>query len=116
MAKGKCNACMKKYSPSERREINKAFEKLKQMIAIKEQYGIPFEKIFNDETLKYDVHGKGFFTFKAHGRDKSQIRLLYRFVRIEEQKFEVEMHMVLIKRRTDNEYMKEFQRYVACYA
>lgn len=117
MRKEKGNDCMKKYSPSERREIHKAFEKLKQMIAIKEQYGIPFEKIFNDETLKYDVldNDKGFYTFKAHGRDKAQIRILYKFVRMPEQKFEVEMHMVLIKRRTDNEYMKEFQRYVACY-
>lgn len=65
------------------------------MIAIKEQYGIPFEKIFNDETLKYDVfdNDKGFYTFKAHGRDKTQIRILYKFVRMSEQKFEVEMHM-----------------------
>ena len=52
MAKEKCNECMKKYSPSERREINKAFEKLKQMIAIKEQYGIPFEKIFKHYLTK----------------------------------------------------------------
>lgn len=107
--------CMKKYSASEIREINKAFKKLKRMIAVKEQYGIPFEKIFNDETLKYDVLGNGFYTFKAHGRDKAQIRILYKFIRMPEQEFEVEMHMVLIKRRTDNEYMKEFQHYVACY-
>lgn len=60
--------------------------------------------------------GNGFYTFKAHGRDKAQIRILYKFVRMPEQEFEVEMHMVLIKRRTDNEYIKEFQRYVACYA
>ena len=61
------NECIKKYSPSERKEIIKAFEKLKNMIAIKEQYGLPFEKIFNNESLKYDVLGKGFYTFKAHG-------------------------------------------------
>ena len=108
--------CMKKYSPSERREIDKAFEKLKQMIAVKEQSGIPFEKIFNNETLKYDVLGNGFYTFKAHGRDRAQIRILYKFVRMSEQKYEIEMHMISIKRRTDKEYMKEFQRYVASYA
>lgn len=110
------NRCMKKYSPSERREIIKAFEKLKQMIAVKEQYGVPFEKIFDDEVIKYDILGKGFYTYKAHGRDKAQIRILYKFIRMSEQEFEVEMHMVLIKRRTDKEYMKEFQRYVACHA
>ena len=115
MAKEKGNECIKKYSPSEKREIEKAFDKLKQMIAVKEQYGIPFEKIFNDEAIKYDTFSKGFYTFKAHGRDKAQIRILYKFVRMSEEKFEVEMHMVLIKRRTDKEYIKEFERYVSCY-
>lgn len=36
--------CVKKYSPNEKREVLKAFEKLKEMITIKEQYGVPFEK------------------------------------------------------------------------
>lgn len=73
------------------------------------------EEYLNNETLKYDVLGNGFYTFKAHGRDKSQIRLLYRFIRISEQKFEVELHMVAIKRKTSKDYMKEFQSYVECY-
>ena len=116
MAKEKGNECIKKYSQSERREINKAFEKLKSMIEIKEQYGVPFEKIFNDETLKYDVLGNGFYTFKAHGRDNAQIRILYRFIRKSEWQFELEMHMVSIKRRTNKEYIKKFEKYVECYA
>lgn len=109
-------SCIKKYSPSEKKEIIKAFEKLQQMIEIEESYGVPFEKIFNNETLKYDVLGDGFYTFKAHGKDKSQIRLLYRFIRISERKFEVELHMAAIKRKTNKDYIKEFQSYVACYA
>ncbi len=108
--------CIKKYSPNEKKEIIKALKKLKQMIEIEESYGVPFEKIFNNETLKYDVLGNGFYTFKAHGRDKSQIRLLYRFIRISEQKFEIELHMVAIKRKTSKDYMKEFQNYVECYS
>ncbi len=106
------NECMKKCSPSEKREITKAFQKLKEMILIEEQYGIPFEKIFNNETLKYDVFGHGFYTFKAHGKDKAQIRILYKFIRLSKQKFELELHMVSIKRRNDKDYMKEFHRYV----
>ena len=110
------NKCIKKYSPSERREIIKACEKLKNMIAVEKEYGVSFERIFNNESLKYDVLGKGFYTFKAQGRDKAQIRILYKFVRKTMQDFELEIHMVSIKRRNDNTYMKEFQRYVDCYA
>ena len=129
--------CMKKYSPSERKEILKAFEKLQKMIVTEERYGIPFEKIFNNASVKHDVFGNGFYTFKAHGRDKAQIRILYKFIRKTMEDFErsrettfvhekvaivdseclfcLEMHMVSIKRRNDNAYMEDFQRYVDCY-
>lgn len=107
--------CIKKYSPDEKKEVIKAFEKLKQLIKVKEEYGVPFEKVFNHESIKYDIFGKGFFTFKAHGKDNAQIRILYRFVRMSERKFELEMHMVSIKRRTNNDYMQKFQKYVECY-
>lgn len=117
MAKTKIDEykCMKNYSMDEKREIIKAFEKLRGLIEEKEKYGEPFEKIVNNETIKYDVHGNGFYTFKAHGKNKSQIRILYKFVRIAEQKFGLEMHMIEIKRRTDKDYMDKFKRYVECY-
>lgn len=57
------NECIKKYSHSEKQEIAQVFEKLNQMISTEEKYGISFEKIFNNETLKYDVLGHGFYTF-----------------------------------------------------
>ncbi|MBR4026478.1 MAG: hypothetical protein IKJ01_02820 [Lachnospiraceae bacterium] len=107
--------CIKKFSPSEKREIFKAFDKLKDMITLEEQYGRPFEKVFNNEALKYDILGNGFYTFKAHGRDHCQIRILYKFNRMLSQDFEVEIHMVSIKRRDDKSYMRDFQRYVECY-
>lgn len=107
--------CIKKYSPNEKKEIVKAFEKLRQMIEVEENYGVPFEKIFNNETLKYDILGSGFYTYKAHGKDKAQIRILYRFVRMPERRFELEMHMVSIKRRSDKDYIKKFERYVESY-
>ena len=109
-------ADLKKYSPSEKREIEKAFEKLKTLIETEERYGIPFEKIFNNETVKYSVLGNGFYTFKAHGKDKAQIRILYKFIRKTMQEFELEMHMVWIKRKNNKDYIREFQRYVDYYA
>ena len=36
---------------------------------------MPFEKIFNNESIKYDVFDKNFYIFKGHGRDKAQIRI-----------------------------------------
>ena len=117
MIKKNCDSynCIKKYSPNEKKEISKAFEKLRQMIEIKENYGVPFEKIFNNETFKYDIFGNGFYTFKAHGKDNAQIRILYRFIRMPERQFELEMHMALIKRKTDNSYIKKFEQYVEGY-
>lgn len=107
--------CIKKFSPSQKREICKAFEKLKNMIAVEESYGVPFEKIFNNDAIKYDILGNGFYTFKAHGKDKSQLRILYKFVRYADQNYELEMHKVSIKRNNDKTYIKEFQEYVSCY-
>lgn len=107
---------LKKYSPSEKKEIEKAFEKLHKMIDVEESYGVPFEKIFNNDTIKYDILGGGFYTFKSQGRDRSQIRILYKFIREKQGEYNLEMHMVYIKRRTDKEYMKDFANYVANYA
>lgn len=110
------NKCMRKYSIEQKREIEKAFLKLEELILVQEQNGILFEKIFNNETIKYDQHNKGFYTFKAHGRDRTQIRILYRFIRTGKKEFKLEMHMVSIKRRNDNGYMHEFQNYANSYA
>lgn len=109
------NKVLKKYSPSERKEILKAFDKLRQLIDTEESYGCSFEKIFNNDSIKYDVFQHNFFTFKSQGRDRSQIRILYKFVRGTQGDYDLELHMVRIKRRNDKEYMKEFADYVANY-
>lgn len=85
------------------------------MIQIEESYGNAFEKIYNNETLKYDILGNGFHTFKYQGRDRSQIRLLYRFIRKENGDYEIQLHKVYIKRRNTKEYMKTFEGYVKEY-
>lgn len=106
---------VKKFSPSERKEIFKAFDKLRRMINVEESYGTPFERIFNNDAIKYDILGKNFYTFKSQGRDKAQIRILYKFVRTENE-YDLELHMVKIKRRNDKDYMKDFADYVEHYA
>lgn len=106
---------VKKFSPDERKEINKAFDKLKYLIAENERYGIRFEYIYNDDSIKYDILGKGFYSFKARGKDRTQIRILYKFERTSKESYKLEMHMVVIKRRNDKAYIKDFQDYVNNY-
>ena len=106
---------IKKFSPDERKEINKAFDKLKYLITEKERYGTEFECIYNDDSIKYDILGKGFYSFKARGKDRAQIRILYKFERINKKDYVLEMHMAVIKRRDDKTYMKDFQDYVNRY-
>ncbi len=72
------DACRKNINANtETRElILKALDKLKSKILLYECQGITFDKILNDETVKYDKHGDA-YTFKFHGRDNAQLRLLY---------------------------------------
>lgn len=107
---------LKKYSPSEKREVIKAFDKLKNLIDTEESYGTMFEQIFNNETIKYDILGSGFYTFKAQGRDRSQMRLLYHFSRLANGEYDLQLHKAYIKRRSGKEYMSEFASYVEEYA
>lgn len=107
---------LKKYSPSEKREVIKAFGKLKSLIDTEESYGIMFENIYNNDTIKYDILGSGFYTFKAQGKDRSQIRLLYHFTRLENGEYTLQLHKVYFKRRTGKEYLNEFALYVEEYA
>ena len=115
MAKEKNIKLLKKYSPTERQEILKVFDKLKKKIDTEEYYGIHFEKIYNNDSIKYDIFKEGFYTFKAQGKDRSQIRILYRFVRNADGKYDIQLHDVYIKRRNTKEYMNEFKEYVEDY-
>lgn len=91
----------------------KAMQKLERQIKELEANGKPFERLFNNETIKYDVLGKNFFTYKFRGDDSSQLRILYRFVRNKNGTFDIECHKIAVKRRSGKEYIKEFEAYAA---
>lgn len=91
----------------------KAMQKLERQIKELEANGKPFEKLFNNETIKYDVLGKNFFTYKFRGDDSSQLRILYRFVRNKNGTFDIECHKIAVKRHSGKEYIKEFEAYAA---
>lgn len=72
-------ACLKKLNKQNRNlknEVLRAAKRVGERIVEYSNEGITFENIYNDNVVKYDKHGC-FFTYKHHGRNKSQIRLLY---------------------------------------
>lgn len=101
---------LKKVSANERRAIDKGMEKLRCMIEQYEHQGQPFEKICNNDTIKYDILGGNFFTFK-HQSQQMPLRILYRFKRTKDD-FNLEVHMAYIKKYADKRYMKTFAEYV----
>lgn len=103
---------MKKFDPKEQELINRAMNKLDNQISIIEASGTKFEKIFNNDAIKYDILGKGFYTYKFVAENSSQLRLLYRFVRNEDESYIIQCHKVEIKRRSGKEYIKKFEAYV----
>lgn len=105
---------LKKFDIKEQELINRAMKKLERQITTLESTGTPFEKLFNNEAIKYDVLGKGFYTYKFVAENSSQLRILYRFVR-EENDFILECHKVEVKRRSGKGYIKDFEEYVKNY-
>lgn len=97
-----------------KKSIDKGMERLLALIKGKEESGEMFEKIFNNETIKYDVLSERFFTFKAHGSDSTQLRLLYEFKREGNDTYIV-LHKFFEKRRTNNKYITIFKEYVKNY-
>ena len=106
---------MKKHDPKEQELIIRAMNKLENQINVIESGGTRFEKIFNNDAIKYDILGKGFYTYKFVAENSSQLRLLYRFVRKENGDFVLECHRVEIKRRSGKDYTKKFEEYVKNY-
>ena len=105
----------KKLDNKEKELVDRALNKLDKQIRIIESTGIPFEKIFNNDSIKYDVLGKSFYTYKFIAENSSQIRILYRFVRKDQNDYDIECHKVEVKRRSGKEYIKKFEEYVKAY-
>ena len=105
---------LKKFDIKEQELINRAMKKLERQITTLESSGTPFEKLFNNDAIKYDVLGNGFYTYKFIAENSSQLRILYRFVR-KENGFILECHKVEIKRRSGKGYIKDFEEYVKNY-
>ncbi len=98
-----------KSSQTLKREINGALDKLIFLISEKENYGESFEKIFNNPVIKYDIFPNNFYTFKYHCHDSAQLRLLYRFIRNDDNSIIIELHDFYHKKKNDKKYIKHFE-------
>jgi len=115
-----CKNWQKDLTKEERKVVDAAMEKLHTLIDTIEATGTPFEKIFNNDVIKYDVLGNNFFTFKYKGPSSTQVRILYHFKRTSENSYVLDIHDVYIKHKDlpkgkKNEYIRIFEQYVENY-
>ena len=100
--------CKKDYNkePKEVKEaICSSVEMLYERIKMYENQGVIFNRIFNDDKVKYDKHGK-FFTFKNQ-KSNMQLRILYSyFLDNNEAVFLIADYF--IKKKNKKDYIKKF--------
>lgn len=71
----------KKVSFDERKAVEKSVKKLLDKIEQYEHDGIPFEHIYNDDSVKYDAFANGYYTYKAQTQ-RFPLRILYTYMRV----------------------------------
>ena len=93
----------------ESNEIQKAIvlamENLYERIRLHETQNTPFERIFNDDKVKYDKHGK-FYTFKCQ-KSNVQLRILYAYFLLNGKPILV-IADYITKKKNNKNYIKQF--------
>lgn len=99
----------KKDYKKEAREVQMAIidsvKALYERIKMYEKQGVPFQRIFNDDKIKYDKHGK-FFTFKCQ-KSNMQLRILYAYV-VYNQEPILLIADYFVKKKNNKNYIKKF--------
>lgn len=100
--------CKKDYI-KESREVKEAIrssiDMLYERIRMYENQGVSFNRIFNDDKVKYDKHGK-FFTFKNQ-KSNMQLRILYSYF-IDDNEAVFLIADYFIKKKNKKDYIKRF--------
>lgn len=100
---------LKKDYNKESREIQRAImssmELLLGRILEYEKQGVCFDRIFNDDKIKYDKHGK-FFTFKSQ-KSNVQLRILYSYMLIDQEPVFL-IADYYVKKKNKKDYIKKF--------
>lgn len=94
-----------KESKEIRTAILDSVEMLNERIRMYELQGIGFNRIFNDDKVKYDKHGK-FFTFKCQ-KSNVQLRILYAYFVIENEPTYL-IADYFVKKKNKKDYIRKF--------
>ena len=109
-----CENKINKENSELKRAIIKASEELGAKIFQFYESGVCFNNIYNAENIKYDKHGDCFFTYKAHGMNKTQLRLLYSCVQTDDTTYKIVIDYIE-KRKTVNkghkDHIEKFSKY-----
>ena len=108
---------VKKNNMNEIKAVEKASKKLLSTLETYSASGIPFEKIFNDDTVKHNCLDNDMYVYKFVTQDKSQLRLLYHYKREDENNATLDIITYYMKRKdTRSEYKKQFMELSMAYA
>lgn len=94
-----------KESKEIRTAILDSVEMLNERIRMYELQGIGFNRIFNDDKVKYDKHGK-FFTFKCQ-KSNVQLRILYAYFVIKNEPTYL-IADYFVKKKNKKDYIRKF--------
>lgn len=103
----------KKTKTEEMRVIQKGVNKLVAKITQYQKTGTSFERIYNDDTVKYSILDNNFCVFKYQNQ-QLPLRLLYRFKHMGNNTDRLEVHLSYVKKYDDNRYFQIFRTYAAC--
>lgn len=95
----------KKESVEVQNAIVNSIKVLYKRIRVYENQGVTFERIFNDDKVKYDKHGE-FFTFKCQ-KSNVQLRILYTYF-VYKQEPIVLIADYFVKKKNNKNYIKKF--------
>ncbi|MCQ2467625.1 MAG: hypothetical protein MJ166_08920 [Clostridia bacterium] len=101
-----------------KRSITQAMHALVSRIDAYKKSGVVFDRIFNDDKVKYDKHGD-FYTFKFKSPQNHQVRVLYAHLVVDGEEV-ILMVGYYIKQRPSKEYIKIFDKFndvspLTCY-
>ncbi len=106
---------VKKANRDELRVVERATSKLLSTLNTYDMNGICFEKIFNDDVVKHNCLDNNMYVYKFSDRNKSQLRLLYQFQRVDNDNANIRVIDYYFKRRdTRGTYKTKFREKYNC--
>ncbi len=98
-----------KESVEVRNAIVNAIDDLYTRIQLYQNQSIEFEKIYNDDKIKYDKHGDELFTYKCQ-KANVQLRILYGYKVIHNEPIFLVADYA-VKKKNNKKYIRMFDKY-----